>query len=67
MYTEKKKISNKKYDKLHMKTLQLSMQKNEAENIQQIARNYNLSTSAFCRKCIKYCITHSIDISDINI
>ncbi len=67
MYTEKKKISNKKYDKLHMKTLQLSMKKEDAEKIKQYADNNNMSTSLFCRKCIRYCIDNDININDIDI
>lgn len=45
MYTEKKKISNKKYDKLHMKTLQLSMKKEDGDKIKDIADSKNMSIS----------------------
>lgn len=67
MYTENKKISNKKYDKLHMKTLQLSMKKEDAEKIKSIADENNMSTSLFCRRCIKYCIDNDVNINDIDI
>lgn len=67
MYTENKKISNKKYDKLHMKTLQLSMKKEDAEKIKQYADNNNISTSLFCRRCIKYCIDNNVNINDIEL
>lgn len=64
---ESKKINNKKYDKMHIKQLAMSMKKEEAEIIQQNAQKYNMSTSLFCRKCIRYIIDHNIDISDIEL
>ena len=67
MYTEKKKISNMKYDKMHIKRINLSMKKDEAEKIEKIATEYGYSLSLFCRKCAKYCIDNNIDISSIDI
>lgn len=64
---ESKKINNKKYDKMHIKQLAMSMKKEEAEKIKQYADNKNMSISLFCRKCIAYCINNEIDISDIDI
>ena len=64
---ESKKINNKKYDKMHIKQLAMSMKKDEAEKIKQCANNKNMSISLFCRKCIRYCINNDIDISDIDI
>lgn len=65
MYTEKKKISNAKYDKMHIKQLAMPIKKEEAEKIKQCADENNMSISLFCRKCIRYCINNEIDISDI--
>lgn len=67
MYTEKKKISNTKYDKMHIKQLAMSMKKEEAEKIKTIADSKNMSISLFCRKCIAYCIDNDIDITSIDI
>ena len=67
MYTEKKKASNKRYDDLHIKRVNLSMRKEEAEIIQQNAQKHEMSASLFCRKCIRYCIDNEIDISDIEL
>lgn len=67
MYTEKKKISNTKYDKMHIKQLAMSMKKEEAEKIKQYADSKNMSISLFCRKCIQYCINNDININDIDI
>ena len=64
---ESKKINNKKYDKMHIKQLAMSMKKEEAEKIKQYADSKNMSISLFCRKCIRYCINNNIDISDIDI
>lgn len=64
---ESKKINNKKYDKMHIKQLAMSMKKEEAEKIQKCAENSGMSTSLFCRKCIAYCINHEIDINDIEV
>ena len=64
---ESKKINNKKYDKMHIKQLAMSMKKEEAEKIKQYADSKNMSISLFCRKCIAYCINNNIDISDIEL
>ena len=67
MYTENKKKNNAKYDKMHIKRINLSMKKEEAEKIKQYADHKNMSISLFCRKCIAYCINNNIDISDIEL
>ena len=64
---ESKKINNKKYDKMHIKQLAMSMKKEEAEKIKQYADENNMSTSLFCRKCIRYCIDNDININDIEL
>ena len=64
---ESKKINNKKYDKMHIKQLAMSMKKEEAEKIKQCADENNMSISLFCRKCIKYCIDNDININDIEL
>lgn len=64
---ESKKINNKKYDKMHIKQLAMSMKKEEAEKIKQYADSKNMSVSLFCRKCIRYCIDNDININDIDI
>ena len=59
---ESKKINNKKYDKMHMKTIAIKAKKEEIDQIIQNAQKYNMSTSLFCRKCIHYIIDNEIDI-----
>ena len=67
MYTENKKKNNAKYDKMHIKRINLSMKKEEAEKIENTALTYNCNLSLFCRKCIRYCIDNNINVNDIDI
>lgn len=65
MYKSQQK-ANAKYDKTHMKTIAIKSKIEEIDTIIQNAQNNNMSTSLFCRKCIKYCIENKVDLSSID-
>ena len=50
-----------------MKTIAIKTKIEEIDQIVQNAQNNNMSTSLFCRKCIKHCIENKVDLSEMEL
>lgn len=60
--SEKKKISNKKYDSRAYAPLSVKVRRDDREKIDSAVAASGLSLGAFVRGCCRYCIENNIDI-----
>lgn len=63
MITEKKKISNKKWNDAHMKTIGCRLTKIKADELRSYADSQGLTISKFASLAMQYCKNHEIDLT----
>ena len=63
MITEKKKISNKKWNDAHMKTIGCRLTKIKADELRIYAESQGLTISKFARLSMQYCKNHEINLT----
>lgn len=62
MVSEKKKITNKKWNDAHMKTVGCRLTKIKADELRTYAESKGLTISKFASLSMQYCKTHDIDL-----
>lgn len=63
MITEKKKISNKKWNDAHMKTIGCRLTKIKADELRSYAESQGLTISKFASLAMQYCKNHEINLT----
>ena len=66
MVSEKKKISNKKWDKENMITLSCKVRKELAENLRKYADSQGLTIGVYARRAMEYCKNNNINLQSDN-
>ena len=62
----KKRVSNKRYDDLHYKTITYKSKISDYEQIKAYAESKGISVSKLCKLCVAYCLKNDIDVDDIS-
>lgn len=62
MISEKKKISNKKWNDAHMKTIGCRLTKEKAEELRVYAESQGLTISKFASLAMQYCKNNNINL-----
>lgn len=66
MVSEKKKISNKKWDKENMITLSCKVRKELAEDLRNYADSQGLTIGVYARRAMEYCKNNNINLQSDN-